>query len=567
MILSHLGGRDAPGRAAPAAEPAWGSRGRKGAAGGEWARSIELKTAEVGRRLNVGDARAGGACWPGLTARGWRGRSQLALDAPGPFPAAPPIDSRQPQPARLSGSARALALEIAAESRAEWGYASDIIARAFRAHRELGSSERRKVAETVYGLVRFDRLLNAIVDQLLASASDISRGGAGAAGAGGLGGGAMARTISRGPIDFSPVIRDELKLIVFELREGLPAEAVKADVRRLARADLDLSLAQAPDAGLGKATGAEREAIRLSVPTWLYERLAAERGPDAAAALLDAMNQRAPLAIRVNSALTTRDDLVAALAEEGVTARPGRWSPSALILETRVNAFGLSAFRRGLFEVMDEGSQLVAELVAPPPGGRLLDACAGAGGKTLALAAALSGKGRVLAIDIDGKKLEELRRRARRAGLNNVTARPIDRDGAVLPAEARPSAWDRVLVDAPCSGLGTLRRNPEARWRISAATVAQFPPRQVGLLVTYAPLVAVGGRLIYATCTVVGEENEGVVEGFLRERDDFVRVPLKEIWGRARAEELAQTDDGFLRLSPSLHDTDGFFAAVLRRVR
>ena len=485
----------------------------------------------------------------------------VALPEPSPSPSlsrpAPPAAvGRSPQTlARLSGSARALALEIAAECRAEWGYSSDIIARTFRAHRQLGSSERRKISETVYGLIRFDRRLEEIVNHLLHAA-------AASAGSGG-----SARLAPRSPVDFSAVVRDELKLLVYELREGLPPEAARPDVRRLLRSDVDLSMAMAPDAGLPEASGAEREAIRLSVPTWLFERLAAERGPAEAATLLEAMNQRAPLAVRVNTALTTREQLTTTLAEEGVTARPGRWTATALVLETRVNAFGLSAFRRGLFEVMDEGSQLVAELVAPPPGGRVLDACAGAGGKTLALAAALSGKGRVLALDVDGKKLEELRRRARRAGLNNVAARTVGADGAILPPEARPAAWDRVLVDAPCSGLGTLRRNPEARWRMGKTTVAAFPPRQLGLLVTYAPLVAVGGRLIYATCTLLGDENEQVVTRFLAERSDFVPIPVKEIWGRARADDLGQADDGFLRLAPSVHDTDGFFAAIMRRVR
>ena len=132
-----------------------------------------------------------------------------------------------------------------------------------------------------------------------------------------------------------------------------------------------------------------------------------------------------------------------------------------------MNAFGLSAFRDGLFEVMDEGSQLVAELVAPPPGGRVVDACAGAGGKTLALGAALAGKGRVLALDTDGKKLEELRRRARRAGLTNVQATAGRGRGRATSRRRPPGAHDRVLVDVPCSGLGTLRRNPEARWRLT----------------------------------------------------------------------------------------------------
>ena len=454
----------------------------------------------------------------------------------------PPVRNKVGAPLRLSGNARALALELSAEARAEWGYASDVIARAFRTHRELGSSERRRIAETVYGLIRFDRRLDAIVAALLEPGGGRSGG-------------------------VSPVVRDELKLIAFELREGIPVEAVRNDVRRVIDRELDLASVTADDAGLGTRAGLDRDAVRLSMPTWFTESVVTERGREAGLALLDSMNQRAPMAIRANRALTTRENLIKELAEEGVVARPGVWSDSALVLETRVNAFGLSAFRRGLFEVMDEGSQLVADLVAPPPGGRVLDACAGAGGKTLALAAALGGKGRVLALDTDGKKLEELRRRARRAGLNNVAARAIEGNETVLPTEARRDGWDRVLVDAPCSGLGVLRRNPEARWRLTAAAVAAFPSRQVALLVTYAPLVAVGGRLIYATCSVLGSENEGVIEAFLRERDDFVRVPVKEIWGKARLEALQQPDDGYLHLDPQRHDCDGFFGAVLRRVR
>jgi 16S rRNA (cytosine967-C5)-methyltransferase len=138
-------------------------------------------------------------------------------------------------------------------------------------------------------------------------------------------------------------------------------------------------------------------------------------------------------------------------------------------------------------------------------------------------------------------------------------------EGTKLPAEARPGGWDRVLVDAPCSGMGTLRRNPEARWRLTPQAVRAFPARQLALLVTYAPLVAVGGRLIYATCSVVDDENERVVRRFVAERDDFVRVPVKEIWGKERAEAVG--DGMTLRLFPHTHDTDGFFAAVLRRVK
>jgi 16S rRNA (cytosine967-C5)-methyltransferase len=435
---------------------------------------------------------------------------------------------------RLQGPARTLALEIAAEARAEWAFLTEIMARSFRAHRELASSARRAIAETVYALVRMDRRLDAIVAELA------------------------------GGEPLSPLARDELKLIVHEARTGVPIEALAADVRRLVRAPIDLARATVEGAGLGKHTGIDRDAIRLSYPTWMLEMFVEDLGQAEAVALADAMNRRAPMAVRVNTVKISPEALRDRLAEEHVVAHPAATSPVGLVFETRVNAFGLSAFRDGLFEVMDEGSQLVAELVAPPPGGRVLDACAGAGGKTLALGAGLAGKGRVLAIDTDGKKLEELRRRARRAGLTNVQAKVVGDDPATV-APAVGGSFDRVLVDAPCSGLGTLRRNPEARWRLTRAAVEQFPARQVALMVTYAPFVAVGGRLVYATCTVSRQENERVIERFLAERDDFVPVPVKEIWGRERAERMG--DGMTLHLYPHHHDTDGFFTAVLRRVR
>ncbi len=438
---------------------------------------------------------------------------------------------------RLGGRTRALALEIAAEARAEWGFLTDIMAAAFRANRQLGSGDRRLISETVYGLVRWERRLEAVVDELLALAQGRGK-----------------------PEALSPAGRQELKLIVYELRNGLPVEAAKADVRRILRRDVDLTTVTADDAGLGRSVGIDRTALRLSYPTWMMERLVTDLGEAEAQALAAAMNTRAPLTVRSNGVKASREELVARLAEEGVVAHPTELSPTGLLFETRVNAFGLSAFRDGLFEVMDEGSQLVAETVAPPPKGRVVDACAGAGGKTLALAALLDGQGRILALDSNGKKLEELRRRARRAGLSNLAAREVH--GGELPAEAKLGAWDRVLVDAPCSGLGTLRRNPEARWRLTPKTVDGFSAQQLSLMVTYAPLVAPGGRLIYATCTLLRRENEEVVERFLAERPDFVLMPLKEIWGKERA--LCLGDGTYLKVYPHSHGTDGFFAAVLR---
>lgn len=470
----------------------------------------------------------------------------MSKDAPGPSPELSNTDTadvrRQGAP-RLTGTARALALEVAAEVRAEWSYTTDILARAFRTHRQLPSVQRRLCAETVYGLIRWDRRLDAILDEV--------------------------ETKLRRRDRMNAIARDESKLLVYEARAAHAAghsdleEAVRADLRRRLAAEPPWESVVGDDAGLGKRTGIEREAVRLSYPTWLFERFVLDLGLETALQVGAAMNQRAPMTVNLNGVRGSREELAARLREEGVATHPTPLSASGLVFDTRVNAFGLPAFQDGWFEVMDEGSQLVAEAVAPPPQGHVVDACAGAGGKTLALASLLRGQGRLLAMDTSGKKLEELRRRSRRAGLSNVVARPIE--GTTLPAEARPGAWSRVLVDAPCSGLGTLRRNPEARWRATPATVDRFPALQVGLMVTYAPLVEVGGRLIYATCTVLRQENEEVVARFLEERPEFVPVPLKEIVGRERAERMG--DGMTLRLYPHRHDTDGFYAAVLRRVR
>jgi 16S rRNA (cytosine967-C5)-methyltransferase len=373
----------------------------------------------------------------------------------------------------------------------------------------------------------------------------------------------LIRSFSRTRRDgISALASQILRLCIYEVRTGIPVEAVKAEVRRALGFDLDISSALDDDAGLRDAEGLDRKALQLSYPTWFFERLVPDLGLESTLLLADAMNARAPLCVRTNTSKISRDDLIGRLAEEGVSSTPTLLSTTGLSFETRVNAFALSAFRDGLFEVMDEGSQLVAEAVAPPPRGWVLDACAGAGGKTLALSASLGGQGRILALDSNGKKLEELRRRARRAGLSNLTAREVK--GQVMPPDAKVEAWDRVLVDAPCSGLGTLRRNPEARWRLTSQVVERFPAEQLGLMVTYAPFVAKGGRLIYATCSVLREENDGVVERFLKERPDFVVMPMKDIWGKLRATQLG--DGTFLRLYPHVHNTDGFFAAVLRRV-
>ena len=201
-------------------------------------------------------------------------------------------------PRRLGGQARALALEIAAEARAEWGFLTDIIATVFRANRQLGSGDRRLISETVYGLVRWERRLEAVADELVAAAQ------------------------GRGmPEPLSPAGRQELKLLIYELRNGLPVEAAKADVRRILRRDVDLAVVTADDAGLGRSAGLEREALRLSYPTWMMDRLVTDMGEADVLALAAAMNTRAPLVVRSNGVKASREELIARLAEEGVVAR------------------------------------------------------------------------------------------------------------------------------------------------------------------------------------------------------------------------------------------------------
>ena len=210
-----------------------------------------------------------------------------------------PMQEEPSSPRRVSPRARALSLQLAAEARAEWGFATEIVARAFREDRQLSSGDRRQVAETVYGLVRWERRLEAILDEVLAR--------------------------SRGRRDaLSAVGRQELKLIIYELRSGIPEAAVKADVRRLAGRDLDLSDVASDDAGLGDRQGLDREALRVSYPTWLFERLAAAHGENQAMALASAMNARAPMCVRTNTVKVSREELVARLAEEGVVATPTR---------------------------------------------------------------------------------------------------------------------------------------------------------------------------------------------------------------------------------------------------
>jgi 16S rRNA (cytosine967-C5)-methyltransferase len=252
--------------------------------------------------------------------------------------------------------------------------------------------------------------------------------------------------------------------------------------------------------------------------------------------------------VRANRLRLDRDALAERLRAEGVSSHPARYAPDALHLDGRPNVLGLPSHQEGLFEVQDEGSQLAGSLVAARPGMRILDLCAGAGGKTLLLAAAVQGEGRVDAYDIDREALERLRHRAERAGAG-ATVRVLQ----ALPEET----YDAVLVDAPCSALGSIRRGPDVRWRTDVRSFAQWPPLQRALLETAVARVRPGGRIVHVTCTVRPEENEHVVGGFLEAHPELEQVEASV------AAELRRGPALFS--SPHRHGTDAFYGAVLQR--
>lgn len=301
------------------------------------------------------------------------------------------------------------------------------------------------------------------------------------------------------------------------------------------------------------------EAVRLEVPDWVLPHLQARFG-DTLAAEMAALDGEAPLDLRVNLLKGTRAQAQAALAAEGIESVPTPISPWGLRIAGRRAVTSGPAFQTGLVEIQDEGSQLVAALVGAGPDMRVADWCAGAGGKTLALAMTMGNRGHIAACDVSAPRLEGAVRRLRRAGVHNVERHLVEPGDKW--AKRRAGSFDRVLVDAPCTGTGTWRRNPDARLRLRPADLAELVPKQASILAQASRLVRIGGRLVYATCSLLAEENEAQVDAFLAAHADFAPVPLARAWGLPGPPPGAGT---YLSLTPRAHDTDGFFAAVLER--
>jgi 16S rRNA (cytosine967-C5)-methyltransferase len=298
-----------------------------------------------------------------------------------------------------------------------------------------------------------------------------------------------------------------------------------------------------------------------NLPDWLYDKFVAQYGEEETLALAAVLNTPAPLDLRVNSLKTDRDKVIAELATAPIAAEPTPYSALGLRIWKKPTLQNLPLFKEGAIEVQDEGSQVLAQLLGARRGEMVVDFCAGAGGKTLAIGAVMRNTGRLYAFDVSEKRLTKLKPRLARSGLSNVHPVVIahERDAKVKRLAGK---IDRVLVDAPCSGMGTLRRNPDVKWRQQPQDIVELTEKQASILDGAARLVKFGGRLVYATCSLLDEENTGIVQGFLATHPDFELVPMHKVLAEQRI-PLEMGD--YLKMLPHKHGTDGFFAAVLER--
>lgn len=396
---------------------------------------------------------------------------------------------------------------------------ADAVLRHFFQEERIGSNERSLVAETLFGVLRHRLFLEhacTLEEKGLASARRIT----------------LAYWVRFGG---------------YNLRELKPLLKVKEEE------------------WLGSVKSINMEALPLSIqaelPDWIVEKLRAHHSDAEILETGRSMQQVAPLDLRVNTLLAGRDEVLQALQSEGMDAKATPYSPMGIRLKYKPALNKHALFLTGKFEVQDEGSQLLGLMLSPKRNDMVVDFCAGAGGKTLMLGAMMNSQGRLYAWDISEKRLTNLKPRLKRSGLSNVQPQLIahENDAKVKRLAGK---IDRVLVDAPCSGMGTLRRNPDLKYRQSEQSVAELNVKQAAILASAARLLKKGGRLVYATCSLLHEENQGIVQAFLAAHPDYTLVPAGEVLKQHHI-DMAMGD--YLQLTPQQHNTDGFFAAVLER--
>jgi 16S rRNA (cytosine967-C5)-methyltransferase len=386
----------------------------------------------------------------------------------------------------------------------------------FRQHHALGPNDRAFVADAVYGVLRHKRVLDHISNN--GNARRLLLGW-------------LGRFSEVGVGDISPALKSA-EVEAMDQLAGVPLEPLPI-------------------------------AVRTEFPDWVYERLAARLSEAELVALGHTLQEPAPLDLRVNTLRIDRETVLRTLAERGVQASVTPYSPVGLRVTGKPSINREQLFLEGAVEVQDEGSQLVSYLLAPTRHDLVVDFCAGAGGKSLMLGAMMHSQGRLYAFDVSAARLARLKPRLKRSGLSNLHPHLLrtEHDPKVKRLAGK---IDRVLVDAPCSGLGTLRRNPDLKWRQSPEGVLEMRAKQASILASASTLVKPGGRLVYATCSLLAEENEDVVEAFLKEHREFTPLHCGKI---LRQQGIEIDVDERMRLWPHVHGTDGFFAAGFERAR
>lgn len=422
--------------------------------------------------------------------------------------------------------------------------ADAVVARFFRENRGFGPRERATLAETVFTVLRKKLLF----DHLAPSGS-----------------GPKERRLAI--LGFAHSQNAQARRVAARGAKNTPgAEHAARDFLKSALNDTEIAWLDACDR---VQTADLLERHRHNLPEWLVQPLKDQLG-DGFWPLVDALAQAAPLDLRVNALTDKRDDVQKELELAGMPARSTPYSPWGLRLQTKPDLTRLDAFARGAVEVQDEGSQLLALLLDARRGEMVVDFCAGAGGKTLAIGAAMRNTGRLYAFDTSAHRLDALKPRLARSKLSNVHPAAIahERDDRVKRLAGK---IDRVLVDAPCSGLGTLRRNPDLKWRQTPATVADCAVRQAAILASASRLLKSGGRLVYATCSLLPAENENIARAFTEAHPDFTPLEIGTLLTQLKVSDAQALVSGpvsrreYLRLWPHRHATDGFFAAAWER--
>jgi 16S rRNA (cytosine967-C5)-methyltransferase len=384
----------------------------------------------------------------------------------------------------------------------------------FRRNRDLGSKDRTFIAESVYGVLRRKALL-----EYLAESEDPRK------------------------LLLALWLRVQ-GISLRELEAGLNKQQKEWAQDIKARSLDDMTPAQLAD-----------------MPEWLWQKLSSQYGSECALTIARSMHQSASLDLRVNTIKASRDEVLQSLLQETISVETTPYAVTGLRMAQKQNISRHPLFLTGKIEVQDEGSQLLAMLVAPRRGEMVADFCAGAGGKSLALGALMRNTGRLYAFDVSEKRLSNLGQRLKRSGLSNLHSQLItsEQDPKLKRLQGK---FDRVLVDAPCSGLGTLRRNPDLKWRQTEQDILELAAKQKSILDRAARLIKDGGRLVYATCSLLEDENEQVAKAFLSDHSEFILVPAKDVLSQLN---IALECDDYFRLFPHLHGTDGFFAAVFEK--